>query len=132
MKTLALEVRDVGTFIPVMAVQCLPDNEGQRYLLHRCGYSFDQPAMILTRLNGDGAAYSDPYSWGNRTMKGAHLYILEHFAELVDGDVVDVQFHVLHETDRLRVSERFIVPATESIANTANKPERLARRFRRE
>ena len=70
-----------------------------------------------------------PPQWGNQTMKGAHLYILEHFAELVDGDVVDVQFHVLHETDRLRVSERFIVPATESIANTANKPKRLARRF---
>ena len=37
MKTLALEVRDVGTFIPVMAVQCLPDNEGQPQPL--CGIS---------------------------------------------------------------------------------------------
>jgi hypothetical protein len=103
----ALELRDEGTFIPILCVDMQPANEGQRYLLRRCGYSCDgRPNIILTRLDGDGhPATNDPYYWGGRTYPVAHEWIIEHWHELKDGDVVDVQF-ILGETTHPKRSER--------------------------
>lgn len=111
MKILALEVRDTATFIPVAAVQMTDANEAQRYLLRRCGYDLTHKplAIVLFRMNGDGYAYSDPYSWGGRTMQMAHQHILEHFDELADGDVIDVEY-LLGERDAPKPSERLTVP----------------------
>lgn len=106
MKSKALEIRDDGTFIPALAVDINPDNEGQRYLMRRVGYPCDgRPNVILTRLEGAGNATNDPYEWGGRTFPAAHHYIIEHWNELRDGDVVDVSF-ILGETDNPKVSER--------------------------
>ena len=108
MQVKALEIRDEGTFIPALAVNMNPDGEGQRYLLRRCGYACDGRAnIILTRLDGNGKATNDPYEWGGRTWPVAHNYIIEHWEELRDGDVVDVSF-ILGETDKPKLSERFI------------------------
>lgn len=107
MKAKALEIRDEGTFIPALAVDMNPSNAEQRYLLRRCGYPCeDQPNVILTRLDGSGKATNDPYEWGGRTWPVAHHYILEHWDELNDGDVVDVSF-ILGETTEKKVSERY-------------------------
>jgi hypothetical protein len=115
MRTKALEVRDEGTFIAVLAVDMNPsvgehwtpeELTGQRYLLRRCGYPCDgEPNIILTRLDGNGKATNDPYEWGGRTWPVAHHYIIEHWNELKDGDVVDVS-HILGETDKPKISER--------------------------
>lgn len=112
MKALALEIRDEGTFIPALAVDMNPVGdqwavgEAQRYLLRRCGYACDgRPNVILTRLDGHGKATNDPYEWGGRTWPVAHLYIIEHWHKLKDGDVVDVQF-ILGETKEPKRSER--------------------------
>jgi hypothetical protein len=52
-----------------------------------------------------GVAY-DPYDWvGDRTKPHAHQFIMEHWQELRDGDVIDVQF-ILGETDSPKVSEQ--------------------------
>jgi hypothetical protein len=117
MQTKMFEVRDEATFIPVVAVLMVPDLlmdppakcEAQRYLLRRVGYPMDRPQVVLFRASGGGHAYSDPYDWPNRTMQVAHLYILEHFDRLTDGDVVDVQF-IIGETKAPKVSERVSVP----------------------
>jgi hypothetical protein len=103
-----LEVRDSMTFIPVLAVNIQPRNEAQRWLMRRVGYSCDgRPNVILTRLSGDGQATNDPYAWmgGARTFPVAHNWIIDHWEELVDGDVVDVE-HILGETAEKKVSER--------------------------
>jgi hypothetical protein len=51
MKAKTLELRDTATFIPVLCVDMNPDNEGQRYLLYRCGYRCNgEPNILLTRL----------------------------------------------------------------------------------
>lgn len=106
MKAKALEIRDEGTFIPMLAVDMNPTEEAQRYLLRRCGYACDgRPNVILTRLSGDGEASNDPYQWGGRTFPVAHNYIIEHWDELRDGDVVDVSF-ILGETSAPKRSER--------------------------
>ena len=115
MKAKALEIRDRGTFIPALAVDMNPSNGAQRYLLRRCGYACDDaPNVILTRLDGDslpgnGEATNDPYARTGRTWPTAHHWIIDHWGELEDGDVVDVSF-ILGETDKPKVSERLTVP----------------------
>jgi len=115
-----LELRDEGTFIPILAVNMNPDIRGgiapnpndeahtrQRYLLRRCGYPCDgRPNIAITALNANGGeCWNDPYGWGGRTYPVAHKYIIEHWTELRDGDVVDVSF-ILGETATPKVSER--------------------------
>lgn len=112
MKAKALEIRDEGTFIAALAVDMNPPEPGapgyaaQRYLLRRCGYACDgRSNIVLTRLAGTGKATCDPYEWGGRTWPVAHDYIIKHWDELRDGDVVDVQF-ILGETKQRKASER--------------------------
>lgn len=112
MKAKALEIRDTGTFIPALAVDMSSENEGQRYLLRRCGYALDgRPNIILTRLDGNGTATNDPYDHDGkgRTWAVAHSYIITHWAELEDGDVVDVEF-ILGETSEAKQNERYTFP----------------------
>lgn len=104
----ALEIRDEGTFIPCLAVDMNPSNGEQRWLLRRCGYPCDEvPNILVTRLSGEGQATNDPYAWTGRTWTVAHNYIIEHWNELKDGDVVDVSF-ILGETERPKPSEKFL------------------------
>ena len=106
-----IEIRDDGTHIPSLAIQMVAENEVQAYYIHdRCGHPRDGSSIMLMMLD-DGKATNDPYEWeslglGPRTMPVAHNYIIDHFAELNNGDVVDVQ-HILGETQVKKVSERF-------------------------
>jgi len=113
MRTKTLEIRDRMTFIPALAVDMNPTDEvgavdAQRWLLRRVGYACDgSPNIILTRLDGSAkAAFSDPYDYNDRTWRTAHLFIIEHWNELKDGDVVDVEY-ILGETREPKISERF-------------------------
>lgn len=127
MKAKVLELRDDGTFIPLLCVDMNPDAElmtgpaetermlarfeAQHYLLRRCGYPCDaRPNIAITRLGCHSDPCSnDPYSWGGRTMPVAHNYIIENWDKLKDGDVVDVEF-ILGETTAPKVSERASEP----------------------
>lgn len=118
MQTKALEVRDRMTFIPVLAIDMnpkIPDADGgweeQRWLLRRAGYSCNgEPMIMLVPLEGPrGSCSYDPYDWtGSRTLHVAHLHILKNWANMKDGDVVDVEF-ILGEKPEKKVSERFEV-----------------------
>lgn len=99
-----LEVLDRATFLPVIAISTQAANEGQGYLLRRSGYAPDSHCILLSRLRG-GAQIYDPYEWRDRTMQTAHHYIEQHFANLKDGDVIDVEF-ILNETSEPKLSER--------------------------
>lgn len=102
----SLEIRDEGTFMPVIAIMPIPDNEAQRYLLKRDGYRGDRTecCVILIAPQCRGVSY-DPYGWkGCRTMTTAHAYIAQNFHNLQDGDVVDVQF-IVGETATPKQSE---------------------------
>lgn len=99
-----LEVRDRGTFLPIFAISTEPSNEGQGYLLRRCGFNQGN-AVIIARLNGEQPSSADAYFWNDRTMQTAHHYIDRHFHDLNDGDVIDIEF-ILKETDKPKTSER--------------------------
>ena len=108
MTTKTFEVRDRATFIPVLAIRMDPADERDRYLLARVGYgrhaSTQEGYVLLTRLEGCETHY-DPHEWdATRTMTQAHLWILEHFAELENGAVIDVEY-ILGETRVAKVSE---------------------------
>lgn len=51
MEVKCLEIRDASTFVPVMCIRPVPDNEGQRYLLRRDGYSCDPADDIVIYIN---------------------------------------------------------------------------------
>lgn len=123
MKVKLLEIRDRATFIPMLCVEMHPGRgssaadheqwERRRYLLRRCGYDLtnESPMIAMTPLRADGSVCSaDPYFWADcRTRHNAHLYIAQHWKELKDGDVVDVEF-ILGETKAPKVSERETAP----------------------
>lgn len=115
MNTKAFEIRDSGTFIPVVGVLMVPGFEtdayiSEKYLLRRAGYGFDSPLVLLCRMEASGTdrnATYDPYAWGGgaRTMIVAHDYIQKNWEDLNSGDVIDVQF-ILKETKQPKQSER--------------------------
>lgn len=106
MEVKCLEIRDEGTFIPVICIRPVPENEAQRYLLRRDGYRGDPSERCIIMIDAQcrGVAY-DCYDWRDGRTKGhAHQFIADHWYELQDGDVVDVQF-ILGETPTAKQSE---------------------------
>ena len=113
MEVKCLEIRDTWTFIPVICIRPVPSNERQRYLLRRDGYSgcYDERCIILIDAQCRHCSY-DPYDWpaNPRTHRVAHNYISEHWSDLSDGDVIDVQY-ILGETTGPKASECKEYPA---------------------
>lgn len=129
MKTKLLEIRDAGTFIPIVCVDMNPGSQSpegrpgdedadsmaawnaRKYLLRRCGYPCDgRPNIAIACASADGQPFrNDPYEQSGRTFQVAHHYIIEHWEDLVDGDVVDVEF-ILGESKAPKVSERQTAP----------------------
>jgi hypothetical protein len=112
MQTKALEIRDIGTFIPVIATLMLATGKREiqeGYLLRRNGYSQIHPSVMICRMGANGAkgcASYDPYGWSDsRTMLTAHEWIEKHWDKIESGDVIDVQF-ILGETAKPKKSER--------------------------
>lgn len=109
MEAKTFEVRDRGTFIPILAVQLEPSTEADRYLLARAGFGTDaadqKRYVLLIRIEGSTEVQYDDLRWPNqRTLGVAHRYIIEMFNDLDSGDVVDVEL-ILGETDEPKVSE---------------------------
>lgn len=90
-----LELRDEGTRIAAVAIRLTPDNEAQRAILASAGYgrlpSEQAEYVVLLDAHYWNGSYN-PYSQRSTTHHHAHLWIREHFDELKDGDVVDVEF----------------------------------------
>lgn len=114
METKMVEIRDKGTFIPAIAIRLGPRlatesvPEVERYLLARAGFGVgvgtQREYVILMRFNPEEANY-DPQSWRNkRTMPVAHQFIIDHFAEMKNGAVIDVEW-ILKESESIKESE---------------------------
>lgn len=113
METKIIEIRDEGTCIFALCVNMNPANAVQRMALRRYGYPCDgEPNIMLTHATGERKASNDPYFWGDRTFGTAHNYIIENWADLTDGSVVDVSF-ILGETAKPKVSELSVNDARE-------------------
>lgn len=98
------EVRDVGTSIPVAALNIMPESEQERWLMKRAGYG-QKRYIIFFSLGCDRLVRYDPYRWNSRTFINAHSYIREHWDELGGGEVIDVEY-ILGERVEPKISER--------------------------
>ena len=111
METKLFELRDEGTFIPIIAtLMAQPENEEEEYLLRRAGYSIrpdDQWLVLLDRLDGGHSSYDahNQHGGGPRTFPVAHLHIQQHWPELTSGQVIDVEY-ILKERDEPKITER--------------------------
>ena len=111
MRHIVLEIRDEGTHIAVLAIQMKADNRTQAYYVHTRTRHPWNGSNVTVMLLDDKRATNDLYEWGalgmgSRTMPTAHDFIEKHFDDLLDGDVVDVQY-LLGETKAPKLSERF-------------------------
>jgi hypothetical protein len=108
-ETKILEVRDQGTFIPVLAVNMNSVNPVHAWFLRRMGYPNDgRPNVGITRLDANGGPFwNDPFGWSKsaRTIPTAHELIIAKWNELRDGDVVCVET-ILGERQHPKISER--------------------------
>jgi len=110
LETKVFELRDKGTFIPIIATRLQSndlEDEKELYLLRRAGFANADcfPAILITRLSGGARAEVDPYSWTDRTFQTAHHWLEKNFHAINNGDVIDCEF-ILGETDTPKMSER--------------------------
>lgn len=99
----ALEVRDEGTTISMLAIKPTPDNPEQRAVLRHAGYGEPERYVILIGAHDCHGSYN-PYSHGSHTRQVAHQWIKEHFDEIKDGEVIDVEY-LLGKTSIKKSSE---------------------------
>lgn len=91
----AIEIRDEGTCIGALAIRFSPENDAQRAIFSREGYGSDaatQAEYIGLLRAHDLTGASDPFKQSSHTMHAAHLWVREHWDEITDGSVVDVEF----------------------------------------
>lgn len=117
-----LEIRDRMTLIVAMAIRLAPACEADRRLLARAGFTTEPETqakyVVLLRFNPEHMTY-DPWRWEqhSRTMREAHRYILQHFDELRDGAVVDVEY-ILGEALVPKMSEVVCDPPQQAASRT--------------
>ena len=109
METKLFELRDEGTFIPIITTLMNSSDPAEAYLLRRAGYSFGPTGrwfVLLDRLDGGHSDYRahSQHGCGGRTYPAAHLYIQDHWWELASGQVIDVEY-LLGERDTPKESE---------------------------
>jgi len=107
MKAKAFEIRDIGTLMPAVAIQLTPENEAERFLMRRAGWSLtDEPHHILLgRLDGGKFVYDEYEMQHNSTFFTSIPYIREHFDELESGQVICTEF-IRGERETPKQSER--------------------------
>ena len=108
MQTKIFEIRDRGTFIPIIAIRPVGSDYNQQYLLNQAGFGADTDCVLLVDPMGRRKAEYDLYNWpaDDRTFRTAHHYLDEHFDELKDGDVIDIEY-ILKETTKKKRSQRY-------------------------
>jgi hypothetical protein len=87
----ALEIRDEGTCISMLAIKPIAENEAQRAILRHAGYGDGTDYVVLVGAHDWEGGYNPARQRGH-TRQVAHHWIKTHFDELKDGDIVDVEF----------------------------------------
>ena len=117
MKTKMFEIRDEGTFIPVICIDLTSFREFddmqiyalESYLMGRLGFLGNIVHTIQLIWMSNGTTHSDPFKWNDRTMYTAHDYIEKNWDDLKTGEVIDVEF-ILGESKTKKYSEQFTDP----------------------
>lgn len=112
----ALRVTDASTEIVVLAGRLASSSPDGQLLLHRAGYgrAETQGTYVLVAKLSDGQAHTDPFAWGDWTMKAAHLALRDLGAidALVDGDTLAVEALRLALIEGRPIREQVEAPVT--------------------
>lgn len=108
MTSKTFEIRDRGTFIPVLAIRLDPATEADRFLISRAGYGktpeLQAGYILMIKLIDASKSNYDPYKWTDPELREAHLHIRANFDSLPTGDVIDLEF-LRGETSVKKLSE---------------------------
>jgi len=108
MNVKVLEIRDRATMIPALAIrQSYPVDRCSVHLLSHVGFGRvfeDQCGYVFLMRLVDHETQSDPNCWTGRTMHTAHRHICDHWDDLEDGSVIDVEY-LLGESDMPKTSD---------------------------
>jgi len=92
------EVRDQGTFMPVMALKMHAESAPESWLMARAGYGHDPMShldyVLFAPIDGSviGEINYNWSKWATHTRLQAHRFIEEHWDELKSGDVIDIEY----------------------------------------
>lgn len=94
MKAKAFEIRDRGTLVAAVAIQLKPENEHERFLIRRAGFSLDDdpPYVLVGALDGGKFVYDEYEMQHNSTYFTSIPFIREHWDELTSGQVICTEF----------------------------------------
>ena len=107
--TKMFEVRDSATRVPIIVCCVKGALFSERMMLRSAGWGTDTilSDKLVFMLRADGEQGYTPivlYNLNDRTFHVALKYISEHFDELHNGDVIDVEF-ILGETEIIKTAE---------------------------
>lgn len=89
-----VEIRDIATFIPALAIKTIGGCPREKFIFKQIGYW--QPCILLISLQTPWFSARSSSEWEKqdmgRTMGIAHKYIEENFDSIVSLQVIDVEF----------------------------------------
>lgn len=112
METKLFEIRDRGTFLPVICVKMEAEIEEERYLLAITGYGLQKKTqakyILMGKLQSPDLKF-EPFEHAGypvvRSLPIAHEYVRTHWDELKSGDMIDVEF-ISGETSEKKTPQR--------------------------
>lgn len=105
MEVKMLEIRDICTTIPVIAIKTASETADEMKFFDRAGFCDD--SVILIKATGYVECECDCYDWrkdGTRTMFHAHQFIVANFDDIPNMSVIDIEF-ILNESEAPKKSE---------------------------
>ena len=108
MEVKVFEIRDRATMFPAVAIRIEHAHIRERKILRRGGFNLDEVVVMFSHSSDEIRAYRDEYLARQkelgRTAYHAVEYIQNHFEELKDGQVIDVEY-ILDEVAAPKESE---------------------------
>lgn len=102
METKLIEIRDRMTCFVALCTKPWPPNTSYEVqetlkqdfrlqrMVWRSGFK-ESRAIVFTHLGEPSRTQIDPFNWSDRTLQMAHRHIEEHWDEIPNGGLVDVQ-----------------------------------------
>lgn len=93
MEVKLFELRDHGTFIPLLCIKPSYDvlDSFVARMVWRYGYKDSRAVIVLHMGSPERGCQSDPYGWNDRTFTTAHAHVEANWESLKTGDLLDVR-----------------------------------------
>lgn len=98
------EIRDRATVISAFGIKMISQEPKRRFLLRHANFTRQDLIYLTIIADRRGAKYPEEWEkYESRTLVTAHRYIQQHFDELEDCAVIDVEY-ILGEAEKPAIS----------------------------